>query len=80
MRLPPIPLLTLGAAALLAACAANPPTESPDAMLNTIVEEWFDGQLELHPMDATAIGDSRIDAAGLSAESRIWRWRASARR
>lgn len=37
-----------------------PPT-SPDAALNALVEEYFERQLELSPMTATAIGDSRYD-------------------
>ena len=32
-----------------------------DAELNSLVEEYFDSQLELSPMNATAIGDSRYD-------------------
>jgi uncharacterized protein (DUF885 family) len=61
MKHRPLSLLALGAAALLTACAIKPPVKTPDAMLNSIVEEWFDRQLELAPMDATAIGDSRFD-------------------
>ena len=49
------------AAAMLAACATSPPPRSPDAALNALVEEYFDRQLELSPMNATAIGDSRYD-------------------
>jgi len=49
------------AAAVLTSCAASPPKSSPDAALNALVEEWFDKQLELSPMNATAIGDSRFD-------------------
>jgi uncharacterized protein (DUF885 family) len=49
------------AAAVLTSCAASPPKSSPDAALNALVEEWFDKQLELSPMSATAIGDSRFD-------------------
>jgi uncharacterized protein (DUF885 family) len=49
------------AAAMLAACSTSPPPRSPDAALNALVEEYFDRQLELLPMNATAIGDSRYD-------------------
>jgi uncharacterized protein (DUF885 family) len=52
---------TLLAAAALSACAAGPHASSPDATLNALVEEYFDAQLELSPMSATAIGDSRFD-------------------
>jgi len=59
------------AAALLGACATTSPTRSPDARapeklapeerINRLVEEYFDTQLELSPMSATAIGDTRYD-------------------
>ena len=49
------------AAAALAACATSPGERSPDVTLNDLVEEYFDRQLELSPMNATAIGDSRYD-------------------
>lgn len=49
------------AAAMLAACSTTPPPRSPDAALNALVEEYFERQLELSPMNATAIGDSRYD-------------------
>jgi uncharacterized protein (DUF885 family) len=50
------------AAALLGACASTPPSPPPaDAALDSLVEEYFDHALELSPMDATAIGDSRFD-------------------
>ena len=49
------------AAASLAACAGSPNPASPDATLNTLVEEYFDRQLELSPINATAIGDARFD-------------------
>jgi len=52
------------AAALLGACAGAPPSSSPaspDAALDALVEEYFDLALELSPMDATSIGDSRFD-------------------
>ena len=46
---------------MLAACATSPPPSSPDAALNSLVEEYFERQLELSPMNATSIGDSRFD-------------------
>jgi uncharacterized protein (DUF885 family) len=49
------------ATALLGACASMPPSKSPDAALTSLVEEYFERQLELSPMSATAIGDSRYD-------------------
>ena len=49
------------AAACLTGCAGAPADRSPDATLNTLVEEYFERQLELSPMNATAIGDSRYD-------------------
>jgi len=49
------------AAAALAACATSPRDRSPDATLNDLVEEYFDQQLELSPLNATAIGDTRYD-------------------
>jgi uncharacterized protein (DUF885 family) len=55
-----IPAVLL-AAACLAACAASPQTRSPDAALNALVEEYFDRSLEMSPMTATSIGDSRFD-------------------
>ena len=48
-------------AALLAACSVQPQQQSPDSALNALVEEYFERQLELSPMNATAIGDSRYD-------------------
>ena len=54
-------LSLLLAAAVLGACAASRHEASPDAALNALVEEYFDRQLELSPMNATAIGDSRFD-------------------
>jgi uncharacterized protein (DUF885 family) len=48
------------AATLLGACATGPHA-TPDASLNALVEEYFDRALELSPMNATAIGDSRFD-------------------
>jgi uncharacterized protein (DUF885 family) len=46
--------------ALLCACTAIQ-RRSPESELNTLVEEYFDRQLELSPMNATAIGDPRYD-------------------
>ena len=48
-------------AAMLAACTTSPPPRSPDAALFSLVEEYFERQLELSPMNATSIGDSRYD-------------------
>ena len=48
-------------AAILAACTTSPPPHSPDAALFSLVEEYFERQLELSPMNATSIGDSRYD-------------------
>ena len=53
-------LSALLATAMLTACTTAPKT-APDAALNTLVEEYFDKQLELSPMSATAIGDPRFD-------------------
>ncbi|HTU64684.1 MAG TPA: DUF885 domain-containing protein [Steroidobacteraceae bacterium] len=50
----------LGVAAL-SACATVPPKSSADAALNSLVEEYFEKQLELSPLNATAIGDTRYD-------------------
>jgi uncharacterized protein (DUF885 family) len=46
---------------MLGACAGAPQSASPDAALNALVEEYFDRSLELSPMEATSIGDSRFD-------------------
>ncbi|MDF3019751.1 MAG: hypothetical protein K0Q92_1054 [Steroidobacteraceae bacterium] len=46
---------------LLTACASAPSARGPDAALNALVEEYFDVQLELSPLNATAIGDTRYD-------------------
>jgi len=54
-------ILLASTVAALAGCAATPPQGSPDAMLSALVEEYFERQLELSPMNATAIGDSRYD-------------------
>jgi uncharacterized protein (DUF885 family) len=61
MKYPLIALLAVCAAVLLAACATRPAAKSPDAALDALVEEYFEKQLELSPMNATAIGDSRYD-------------------
>src|ERR1044071_9261716 len=46
----------------LATSACNTvPKSTPDSRLNALVEEYFDEQLELSPMSATAIGDPRFD-------------------
>ncbi|HET9862926.1 MAG TPA: DUF885 domain-containing protein, partial [Steroidobacteraceae bacterium] len=54
-------LTVLLAAALLSACAATPRRSAADAALDALVEEYFEQQLALSPMNATAIGDSRFD-------------------
>ena len=53
--------LFLLATAVLSACAAPPAARTPESALNSLVEEYFDLQLELLPMSATSIGDSRFD-------------------
>jgi uncharacterized protein (DUF885 family) len=53
--------LALPTLLVLGACASMPPSTSPDAALDALVEEYFESQLELAPMSATAIGDSRYD-------------------
>jgi uncharacterized protein (DUF885 family) len=53
--------LLAAAVAALAGCAGTPPQGTPDATLNALVEEYFERQLELSPMNATAIGDARYD-------------------
>jgi uncharacterized protein (DUF885 family) len=53
--------LVLLAAALLGSCATAPATRTPESALNALVEEYFDRQLELSPMAATSIGDTRYD-------------------
>ena len=45
----------------MTACATNPGSRPADAALNALVEEYFESQLELLPMSATAIGDGRYD-------------------
>jgi uncharacterized protein (DUF885 family) len=61
---------TLGlfiASFLLGGCAATLESQTPvtsntpDAALDLLVDEYFERQLELSPMTATAIGDSRYD-------------------
>jgi uncharacterized protein (DUF885 family) len=54
-------LAILISSAALTACAAAPSQRGADADLNTLVEEYFDSQLELSPMNATAIGEYRYD-------------------
>jgi uncharacterized protein (DUF885 family) len=49
------------ASALMSACVSSPSTRTADAALEALVEEYFETQLELSPMNATAIGDSRYD-------------------
>jgi uncharacterized protein (DUF885 family) len=51
----------LFASVVLSACATPPTTRSADAALEALVEEYFETQLELSPMNATAIGDTRYD-------------------
>src|SRR5688572_20214274 len=58
MRKPAAPLAVV--AAVLSACAGAP-QYAPDKALDSLVEEYFEKQLELSPMSATAIGDSRYD-------------------
>ncbi len=53
--------VVLLATAVLGACASPPAPRTPDSALNALVEEYFDRQLELSPMAATSIGDSRYD-------------------
>lgn len=66
-RHPPVTIRRMknSAAVLLAvaltACAGVPGPSDPDTVLNDLVEEYFEKQLELSPMSATAIGDSRYD-------------------
>ena len=49
------------ASALLSACVAAPSTRTANAALDSLVEEYFESQLKLSPMNATAIGDTRYD-------------------
>ncbi len=49
------------ASALLGGCASNLQPPTPDAALAVLVDEYFERQLEMSPMSATAIGDSRYD-------------------
>jgi uncharacterized protein (DUF885 family) len=54
-------LLVILAASMLSACATSVPEATPDVALHALVEDYFEQQLELSPMNATAIGDSRYD-------------------
>ncbi|HUQ10873.1 MAG TPA: DUF885 domain-containing protein [Steroidobacteraceae bacterium] len=54
-------LAALISSATLTACAATPTLRGPDASLNALVEEYFDAELELSPLSATAIGESKYD-------------------
>ena len=54
-------ILLASTVAALAGCAGTPSQDTPDAALNALVEEYFERQLELSPMNATAIGDTRYD-------------------
>ena len=54
-------ILLASTVAALAGCAGTPSQNTPDAALNALVEEYFERQLELSPMNATAIGDTRYD-------------------
>ncbi len=54
-------LLPLVAALLLGSCATAPPQATPGAALGQLVEEYFDGLLELNPTFATDLGDHRFD-------------------
>jgi uncharacterized protein (DUF885 family) len=47
--------------AMCAGCATMPAAVTPDAALTALVEEYFEAQLTLSPLSATAIGDSRYD-------------------
>jgi uncharacterized protein (DUF885 family) len=49
------------AASMLAGCATSMTGTSPDQALHALVEDYFEQQLQLSPMNATAIGDSRYD-------------------
>jgi uncharacterized protein (DUF885 family) len=58
----PATLLACAAAiAALTSCATSPSMRGADRALDAMVEEYFDSQLELSPMNATAIGESRYD-------------------
>ena len=48
-------------AAFMTACATHSSSRPADSDLNALVEEYFESQLELLPMSATAIGDDRYD-------------------
>src|SRR3954470_13655820 len=49
------------AATVAASCAANSPQTTPDRALDSLVDEYFERELELSPMNATSIGDARYD-------------------
>jgi uncharacterized protein (DUF885 family) len=62
MKYPAFALLMAGVTlGMLSACVTRPAEKSPDAVLDALVEEYFEKQLELSPMNATAIGDTRYD-------------------
>jgi uncharacterized protein (DUF885 family) len=61
LRMKQAAILLASTVAALAGCAGTAPQSTPDAALNALVEEYFERQLELSPMNATAIGDTRYD-------------------
>ena len=61
LRMKQAAILLASTVAALAGCAGTPSQNTPDAALNALVEEYFERQLELSPMNATAIGDARYD-------------------
>jgi len=61
LRMKQAAILLASTVAALAGCAGTAPQNTPDAALNALVEEYFERQLELSPMNATAIGDTRYD-------------------
>ena len=61
LRMKQAAILLASTVAALAGCAGTPSQNTPDAALNALVEEYFERQLELSPMNATAIGDTRYD-------------------
>lgn len=54
-------LWVAGAAAALGACASTSAMKSPDGALDALVEEYFEQQLALTPLNSTSIGDTRYD-------------------
>jgi uncharacterized protein (DUF885 family) len=54
-------LMVAGAAAALGACASSSAIKSPDTALDALVEEYFEQQLALTPLNSTSIGDTRYD-------------------